>query len=106
MDKIQHSKDKTVKDIYEYGEENSVVVAAFDRYPVTAWVIYDPAEAVQIWAAERFSRLEQHIQYIYENYPGWDLHSAQFVKFALFPVIIRDFILSSTRSFVSSGTGR
>lgn len=76
----------TPMDIYEYGQDR-VVVPGFGRHLVSDRVVYGPAEAVQVWAAQRSSRLDEHIQYMYGNHQGWGLHSEKIVKFALFPAM-------------------
>lgn len=63
------------------------VVPGFGRYPVSDRMIYGPAAAVKIWATQRFDLLEQHVQYILENDPGWGLHSERFVNYTLFPTM-------------------
>ena len=59
------------------------VIPAFGKYPISDRLIYGPAPAVQIWAAQRFERMEAHVQWILKHYPGWGLHSERFVKHAL-----------------------
>jgi hypothetical protein len=50
-------------------------------------IIYGPHAAVKIWAAERFSRLEAHVQSILKNDPGWGMHSERFLDHTIFPAI-------------------
>ncbi|GKY98817.1 hypothetical protein MPSEU_000837800 [Mayamaea pseudoterrestris] len=60
------------------------VIPGFGRHPVSDRLIYGPRRAVQIWALQRFSRLEQHVQWIQKHDPGWGLHSERFVNYTLF----------------------
>jgi hypothetical protein len=63
---------------------NSVaVIPGFSRYPVSDRLIYGPSGAVQIWAAERFERMEEHVQWTLHNHPGWGLHSEHFLQRAV-----------------------
>jgi hypothetical protein len=63
------------------------VVPAFGRYPVNDRMIVGPREAVEIWAAQRFNRLETHIKFVQENHPGWGMHSERFIKWTINPAI-------------------
>ena len=74
-------------DIYEYGSD-VVVVPGFGKHPVSDRIVYGPARAVQIWATQRFAKLESHVQFMYQNnHRGWGLHSERFVQYALFPAM-------------------
>lgn len=80
-------------DIFERGDgtldfENKVaVVPAFARFPVSDRLVYGPYEAVKIWAAERFLRMEKWIKHVQRHKPGYGLHSERFVGGALFPAM-------------------
>jgi len=86
----------TPLDIYEMGNQsktwdykNSIaVVPRFARYPVNDRMIYGPYDAVKIWAAGRFSRLNRHAVYLQNNsLLGEGIHSERFLKFTIFPAI-------------------
>jgi hypothetical protein len=65
-------------------DDNRVaVIPAFGRYPVSDRLIYGPSKAVEVWAAQRFQRMEEHVQWILKNNPGWGLHPETFVQRAL-----------------------
>jgi hypothetical protein len=64
-----------------------VTVPNFGKHPVSDRIIYGPKEAVRIWATERFTNLERHVDFIYKNDPGWGMHSERFVNYTLFPLI-------------------
>jgi hypothetical protein len=68
-------------------ENRFAVVPAFGKHPVSDRIIYGPHAAVKIWAAERFSRLEEHVQSILKNDPGWGMHSERFLDHTIFPAI-------------------
>jgi hypothetical protein len=68
-------------------ENRYAVVPAFGRHPVSDRIIYGPHAAVKIWAAERFARLETHVQSILKNAPGWGMHSEKFLNHTIFPAI-------------------
>ncbi|KAL7557414.1 hypothetical protein ACA910_016632 [Epithemia clementina (nom. ined.)] len=82
-------------DIYELGTRKKMwdfqnveaVVPHFARYPVNDRMIYGPYDAVKIWAAERFRRLNQHIAHVQANAPGDGLHSERFLQYTIFPAI-------------------
>lgn len=81
-------------DIYRIDEHSAVdadnryaVVPAFGRHPVSDRIMYGPYRAVQIWAAERFDRLESHVKSIYKRKPGWGMHSERFLNHTIFPAI-------------------
>lgn len=63
------------------------IVPAFGKHPVSDRLMYGPYKAVEIWASQRFQRLEAHIQHILKTDPGWGMHSERFVERALFPPI-------------------
>lgn len=72
----------------DYNNNNNVaVIPGFGRHPVSDRLIYGPRRAVQVWAAQRFSRMEQHVQWIHQHDPGWGLHSERFVNYTLFSAI-------------------
>jgi hypothetical protein len=66
---------------------SNATIPGFGRHPVSDRSIYGPFKAVKIWATERFSRLEQHAQYIQKHDPGWGIHSERFVNATLLPLI-------------------
>jgi len=80
-------------DIFERGdgqldiENKYAVVPAFCRFPVSDRLVYGPYEAVKVWAAERFSRMERHVSWVLKHDPGYGLHSERFVNRALFPAM-------------------
>jgi hypothetical protein len=59
------------------------VIPSFGRHPVSDRLIYGPSRAVEVWAAQRFQRMEDHVQWTLKNDPGWGLHSERFVERAL-----------------------
>jgi hypothetical protein len=64
----------------KYDDSNRVaVIPGFAKFPVSDRMIYGPFEAVQIWAATRFARLEEHVRWAQEHQPGMALHSESFV---------------------------
>jgi hypothetical protein len=63
------------------------VVPSFAKHPVNDRLIYGPYAAVKIWAAERFARLETHVQSILKEMPGYGMHSEKFLSHTLFPAI-------------------
>lgn len=65
----------------------AVVVPAFGKHPVSDRIIYGPYAAVKIWAAERFDRMEAHVQSMLKNYPGWGMHSERFLNNTIFPAM-------------------
>ena len=70
--------------------DNDMVPATitnFANYPVSDRMIYGPRAAVQVWATQRFSRLESHVKFMQNNEPGWGMHSERFVNDTLFPLI-------------------
>jgi len=64
-----------------------VTIPNFGNHPVSDRIIYGPREAVQVWATERFSRLDQHVEYVQEHDPGWGMHSERFLNTTIFPRI-------------------
>ena len=68
-----------------YDRENRyAVVPNWARFPINDRMIYGPFAAVQVWATERFSRLEDHVL-TYE--PGYGMHSERFLNHSIFPAI-------------------
>lgn len=68
--------------------DNAVaVVPAFATYPVNDRMIYGPYEAVQVWAAQRIRRLDQHGEYIAQHAPGDGIHSERYLNDTIFPAI-------------------
>jgi len=74
-------------DMFEYSDK--AVVPGFARYPVSDRMIIGTPDSVKIWAAERFSRLDDHVQEVYLNSSriGYGLHSEKFVAWTLFPAM-------------------
>jgi hypothetical protein len=71
-----------------FDRENRVaVVPSFAKYPVNDRMIYGPHAAVKIWAAERFARLETHVQALLKDNPGYGMHSERFLSITIFPAI-------------------
>ena len=71
-------------------KENSkapVTIPDFGNHPVSDRIIYGPTAAVKIWATERFSRLDEHVDFIRVNDPGWGMHSERFLNYTIFPLI-------------------
>jgi hypothetical protein len=67
---------------------NSVaVIPNFARHPVNDRLIFGPYDAVQVWAAQRISRLRQHGRYINRYAPGDGIHSERYLNATIFPVI-------------------
>jgi hypothetical protein len=51
-------------------------------------MIYGPADAVKVWSAERFERMDGHVKWVAQTRDvGRGLHSERFVLNALFPNI-------------------
>jgi hypothetical protein len=77
-------------DIYEtskkdFDTKNKVaVIPKFATHPVNDRMIYGPYEAVKVWATERFSRLEEHVQSVK---PGYGMHSERFMAASIIPGI-------------------
>jgi hypothetical protein len=63
------------------------VVPAFARFPVNDRMIVGPRDAVEIWAAQRFERLETHVQLVQTKDPGWGIHDERFMSWTVFPAI-------------------
>jgi len=72
-------REQGVRDV----QNKVAVVPAFGKHPVSDRLIYGPKKAVEIWAAQRFARLEDHVQFILKHDSGWGMHSERFVKHAL-----------------------
>lgn len=69
-------------------EQNNVaVIPGFARYPINDRFIYGPMEAVKVWAAERFDRMEDHANRTFYEDEGYGLHSERFVLRAVLPAI-------------------
>jgi hypothetical protein len=68
-------------------ENRFAVVPSFAKFPVNDRMIYGPHAAIKIWAAERFARLETHVQSILKEKPGYGMHSECFLSHTLFPAI-------------------
>jgi len=63
---------------------NQAIVAPFGAMPVNDRMIYGNYEAVEIWAARRFSLLEK---YVHSCERGWAMHSEKFLDGAILPAI-------------------
>jgi hypothetical protein len=71
---------------------NQAVIPGFGKHPVSDRMIYGPYDAVQIWATQRFSRLEAHAQYMLQHNPGWAMHSERFVQHEILATIEKDLV--------------
>jgi hypothetical protein len=60
------------------------VIPRFAKHPVSDRMIYGPYGAVKVWATERFSRLEEHVQ-TYKS--GYGMHSERFMAHSILPGI-------------------
>jgi hypothetical protein len=83
LDNDSHGKTDAGADL----ENRYAVVPAFSKYPVNDRMIYGPHAAVKIWAAERFARLETHVQLMLKDKPGFGMHSERFLSKTIFPAI-------------------
>jgi hypothetical protein len=83
LDNDIHNKTDAGVDL----ENRYAVVPNFSKYPVNDRMIYGPHAAVKIWAAERFARLETHVQSILKEKPGFGMHSERFLSNTIFPAI-------------------
>jgi len=64
------------------------IIPGFGRHPISDRMIYGPADAVKVWSAERFQRMDGHVKWISRSRDvGYGLHSERFVANALFPNI-------------------
>ena len=63
------------------------VIPSFPGIPVNDRLIYGPYDAVRLWAAGRFSRLEQHVQLPTVVKKGDGIHSEKFLFRTIFPAI-------------------
>ena len=80
-------------DVYETAKKKTIdrnntiaVIPKFATYPVNDRMIYGPYGAVQVWATERFDRLEQHSL----DRPGYGMHSERYLKESILPAIIEN----------------
>jgi len=69
------------------GANNQLTIPDFGNHPVSDRIIYGPTAAVKIWATERFSRLDQHVESVRNTDPGWGMHSERFLSLTTFPLI-------------------
>ena len=79
-----------IRDAPKPNNTNELVPATipnFANYPVSDRMIYGPRDAVKVWATQRFSRLDSHVNFMLKNDPGRGMHSEKFVYHALLPVI-------------------
>jgi hypothetical protein len=65
----------------------TAVVPGFAKWPVNDRMIYGPAPAVRIWAAERFRRIDQHVRIIAKSHPGHGMQDEYFLDETIFPAI-------------------
>jgi len=68
-------------------DEKVALVPGFGRHPVSDRLIVGPRDAVEIWAAQRFERLDAHIEFVRRNHPGWGMHSEKYLNWSIFPAI-------------------
>jgi len=67
-------------------EHNRVaVVPNFANWPVNDRLIYGPANAVEIWANQRFNLIEDHVKKVQKE--GLGIHSEIFLQRTIFPAI-------------------
>ena len=66
-------------------ENTHVVLPGFAKYPVNDRGIYGPADAVQVWAAERFKKVDEYIQEFRFKRPGSGIHSERYLGQYLLP---------------------
>lgn len=72
----------------EVGKNEKVaLIPGFGRHPVSDRLIIGPREAIEIWASQRFDRLEEHVKFVHEKHPGWGMHSEMFLHWTIFPAI-------------------
>lgn len=67
--------------------KKTAVVPGFAKWPVNDRMIYGPAPAVRIWAAERFPRIEAHVEKMIQMHPGHGMQDEYFLDITLFPAI-------------------
>jgi len=74
-------------DFNEY--PNKVVVPGFARYPVSDRLAIGPMKGIEVWASQRFSRMDEHVRRMYRKTKtrGWGLHSERFINYSIFPEI-------------------
>ncbi|GAX23109.1 hypothetical protein FisN_25Lh052 [Fistulifera solaris] len=68
----------------EFATSDTVVVPGFAKFPVNDRMIYGPYEGVKIWAAERFSRVDEHVR---TNEEGYGIHDERLLNRTIFPAI-------------------
>ena len=77
-------------DIYQTDRQTHVwdnqqaILAPFGQHPVNDRMIYGPAQAVRVWATQRFRLLED---YVHRSEPGWAMHSEKFMQGAILPAM-------------------
>lgn len=80
----QHNNTTTTTTAdFDY-DNKKVAVPNWARFPINDRMVYGPYNAIQIWATERFARLEDHVL-SYE--PGYGMHSERFLNHSIFPAI-------------------
>jgi hypothetical protein len=63
----------------------TVTIPAFGKHPVSDRAIYGNHDAVKIWATQRLSQLDAHVDWVQKNHPGWGMHSERFMDWTIFP---------------------
>ena len=63
-----------------------VAIPNWAKYPVNDRMIYGAKRGVQIWATERFDRLEDHVRTY--QYRGYGMHSERFLAHSILPAIV------------------
>ena len=72
-------------------DNNVVVIPNFAKHPVNDRSVYGPAEAVKVWAVERFDRMEDFVNRSFHEEPGYGLQSERFVARLLSIIRERNF---------------
>jgi len=75
------------KDTYDY-DNSYAIVPAFAKHPMNDRMMYGPADAVKIWATERFERLEHHVAT--HQLEGYGMHSERFLAHEILSAIKRE----------------
>uniref|UniRef100_A0A7S2Y3W3 Uncharacterized protein n=1 Tax=Entomoneis paludosa TaxID=265537 RepID=A0A7S2Y3W3_9STRA len=84
----QTTTNSSAATIYDLHNEYAVVPGGFGMYPINDRFIYGPAKAVQTWATQRFSLLEEHVhETILKKEPGFGMHNERFLFHSIFPRI-------------------
>mmetsp|Transcript_3629 Transcript_3629/g.10219 ORF Transcript_3629/g.10219 Transcript_3629/m.10219 type:complete len:230 (-) Transcript_3629:855-1544(-) len=72
-------------DLFQQSSPQKATIPGFAKYPVNDRMICGPHDAVEIWATQRFAKIEQHASL--EQYKGMALHSETFLNASLLPSI-------------------